>query len=237
AGRPWKLPQLLARLAEVPGIARLRYATSHPRAMSADLIATHRDLPQLMPYLHLPVQSGSDRILEAMNRRHDRALYFQRIAEVRAARPDIAISSDFIVGFPGETDEDFADTLDLVKQVGFSSAYSFKFSPRPNTPAATMAGQLPDAVTSERLTALQALLEAQQRAFNLASVGTTVEVLFEKTGRLPGQIVGKSPHMQAIHVQAGAELIGQIRAVRLVATGSHTLFGELADEPAQPIAV
>jgi tRNA-2-methylthio-N6-dimethylallyladenosine synthase len=224
-------------LAEVPGIARLRYATSHPRAMSAELIAAHRDLPQLMPYLHLPVQSGSDRILEAMNRRHDRALYFQRIAEVRAVRPDIALSSDFIVGFPGETDQDFADTLDLVERVGFASAYSFKYSPRPDTPAATMVGQLPDSVKSERLTALQALLEAQQRAFNLASVGRTVEVLFEKPGRLPGQIVGKSPHMQAVHVQAGAELIGQIRAVRLVATGSHSLFGDLADASPQSVAV
>ncbi|NJL09029.1 MAG: tRNA (N6-isopentenyl adenosine(37)-C2)-methylthiotransferase MiaB [Methylacidiphilales bacterium] len=236
-GAPWKLPRLLARLAEVPGIARLRYATSHPRAMSEELIAAHRDLPQLMPYLHLPVQSGSDRILAAMNRRHGRDLYFERIDRVRAARPDIAISSDFIVGFPGETDADFADTMDLVTRIGFASAYSFKYSPRPGTPAAAMEAQVPDAVKSERLTALQALLETQQRAFNTASVGTTVEVLFEKPGKLPGQIVGKSPHMQAVHVQAGAGLIGHIAAVRLVAVGSHTLFGELEDAAARPIAV
>ncbi|ALK08412.1 tRNA (N6-isopentenyl adenosine(37)-C2)-methylthiotransferase MiaB [Blastochloris viridis] len=236
-GRPWKLPRLLARLAEVPGIARLRYATSHPRAMSAELIAAHRELPQLMPYLHLPAQSGSDRILDAMNRRHTRDLYLQRLAEVRAARPDIALSSDFIVGFPGESDQDFADTMDLVERVGFASAYSFKYSPRPGTPAASMDGQVPEAVKSERLTALQAVLESQQRAFNLASVGRTVEVLFEKPGRLPGQIVGKSPHMQAVHVQAGAEMIGQIKAVRLVAVGSHSLFGEFADAVPQPIAV
>ncbi|WP_244600229.1 tRNA (N6-isopentenyl adenosine(37)-C2)-methylthiotransferase MiaB [Blastochloris tepida] len=236
-GAPWKLPRLLARLAEVPGIARLRYATSHPRAMSDELIAAHRDLPQLMPYLHLPVQSGSDRILAAMNRRHGRDLYFERIDRVRAARPDIAISSDFIVGFPGETDAEFADTMDLVRRVGFASAYSFKYSPRPGTPAAAMEAQVPDAVKSERLTALQALLEAQQRAFNAASVGRTVEVLFEKPGRLPGQIVGKSPHLQAVHVQAGPEMLGRIVPVRLVAVGSHTLFGELEDAAARPIAV
>ena len=198
------LADLLARAAEVPGIERLRYTTSHPRDMADDLIFAHRDLPQLMPYLHLPVQSGSDRVLEAMNRRHGRDLYLSVIERVRAARPDIAVSSDFIVGFPGETEEDFAATLDLVEQVGFAQAYSFKYSPRPGTPAAEME-QIDEAVKADRLARLQDLLERQQRAFNRSLIGRTLDVLFEKPGRLAGQIVGRSPYLQPVQVECTRE--------------------------------
>jgi tRNA-2-methylthio-N6-dimethylallyladenosine synthase len=234
-GRAWTLARLLQRLAEVPGIARLRYTTSHPRDMREDLIAAHRDLPALMPYLHLPVQSGSDRVLAAMNRRHARGFYLALVEKLRAARPDLALSGDFIVGFPGETEADFADTLALVEAVGYSSAYSFKYSPRPGTPAAEME-PVPEAVKAERLARLQALLAAQQAAFNARMRGLTIDVLFERPGRHPGQLAGRSPWLQAVQVDAPADAIGTIRPVTINAIGTNSLFGTLADQRERAIA-
>jgi tRNA-2-methylthio-N6-dimethylallyladenosine synthase len=226
-GRASTLARLIERVAAVPGIARIRYTTSHPRDMSEDLIAAHRDLPALMPYLHLPVQSGSDPVLAAMNRRHRADEYLKIIDEVRTARPDMAFSSDFIVGFPGEREEDFAATLDLVRAVGFAQAYSFKYSPRPGTPAATAEDQVAEPVKAERLQRLQALVEAQQRAFNQACLGRSLDVLFEKPGRLAGQLVGRSPYLQPVNVIAPAARIGTIAPVRIVEVGRNSLFGEL----------
>jgi tRNA-2-methylthio-N6-dimethylallyladenosine synthase len=223
----WTLARLMRRLAQVPGISRLRYATSHPRDMTDDLYGVHRDLAEAMPYLHLPVQSGSDRILKAMNRKHTAAEYLRMIARMREARPDIAVSSDFIVGFPGETDADFAATMALVHEVGFSAAYSFKYSERPGTPAAELTTQVPEDIKSARLQQLQALIMEQQTAFNRAAVGRTVDVLFEKPGRNPGQMTGKSPHMQAVHVTGPSSLAGQIAQVRIVGTAANSLAGEL----------
>jgi tRNA-2-methylthio-N6-dimethylallyladenosine synthase len=197
-----------------------------------DLVAAHRDVPQIMPFLHLPVQSGSDRILAAMNRRHTAARYHEIIARLREARPDLALSSDFIVGYPGETDADFAATMDLVRQVGFAMAYSFKYSPRPGTPAADLDDQVPEAVKAERLTVLQDELLRQQEAFNAATVGRTVPVLLERDGRHPGQLVGRSPYMQAVSVDAGSatgDLKGTIRNVEIAAVLSNSLRGRLAD--------
>ncbi len=211
-GRGSTLGRLLHRLAEIPGVARLRYTTSHPRDMDDSLIAAHRDLPALMPQLHLPVQSGSDRILDAMNRRHTRADYLAVIERLRTARPDIAFSSDFIVGFPGETEDDFSDTLHLVGEVGYASAFSFKYSPRPGTPAAEME-QLPEAVKDERLQRLQREIDRHQAAFMARCEGQTFDVLFERTGRHPGQIVGRSPYLQPVQVMAPPSLIGEIAAV------------------------
>jgi tRNA-2-methylthio-N6-dimethylallyladenosine synthase len=225
-GRTYSLADLLARVSEINGVARLRYTTSHPRDMSDDLIVAHRDLEALMPFLHLPVQSGSDRVLAAMNRAHGRDEYLGVIDRIRVARPDIAISSDFIVGFPGETDEDFLATLDLVERVRFAAAYSFKYSPRPGTPAAAM-DQVPEEAKSERLAVLQALIDRQMRDFNAAHVGRTTEVLFEKAGKHPGQISGKSPYMQQVQVEAPMNRIGEIARVRISGTASHSLFGEL----------
>jgi tRNA-2-methylthio-N6-dimethylallyladenosine synthase len=225
-GRAASLADLLAHVAEIGGIARLRYATSHPSDMGEDLIRAHRQLPKLMPFLHLPVQSGSNRVLHAMNRRHGRELYLSIIERVRAARPDIAISSDFIVGFPGESDEDFESTLELVERVRFAQSYSFKYSPRPGTPAAERP-QIEDAVKATRLLRLQSLLERQQRAFNEALTGRVLEVLFEKPGRLPGQIVGRSPYLQPVQVEAPVSLIGAIARVAIVEAGPNSLFGEL----------
>src|SRR5262249_5636922 len=190
-GGAWTLARLLHRLAEIDSIARLRYATSHPRDMDAELIAAHRDLTVLMPQLHLPVQSGSDRILAVMNRRHTRADYLDVIARLKEARPDMAFSSDFIVGSPGETEEDLAATLSIVGEVGYAGAFSFKYSPRPGTPAAERDDQVDDAAKVERLARLQAEIDRHQAAFNNACVGRTLEVLFEKPGRLPGQLVGR----------------------------------------------
>ena len=192
-GSEWTLARLLRRLAEVPGIARLRYTTSHPREMTDDLVEAHGDLAALMPYLHLPVQSGSSAVLKRMNRKHTRDDYFRLVDRIRAVRPDIALTSDFIVGFPGETDADFEDTLDLVRQVGFAAAYTFAYSARPGTPGAEMDGHLPEPLKTTRLHALQALVTAQQQAFQESLVGQTVDVLFEKAGRKPGQVVGRSP--------------------------------------------
>jgi tRNA-2-methylthio-N6-dimethylallyladenosine synthase len=233
-GREWPLGKLMHRLAEVPGIARIRYTTSHPNDMEDSLIAAHRDLPALMPYVHLPVQSGNDRVLDAMNRRHTRHDYLAAIARLREARPDIAFSSDFIVGFPGETEAEFLDTLSLIEEIGFASAYSFMYSPRPGTPAAEMDGQIPENEKSERLQRLQAIVNGQQKAFNAATVGRTVDVLLERPGRLAGQIVGKTPHMQTVQVMAPADLIGMVLPVTITGTGTFSLFGALAQPAATP---
>ncbi len=221
------LARLMYALAEIPGLDRIRYTTSHPNDMGDDLIAAHRDLPQVMPYLHLPVQSGSDRILRAMNRKHTRQAYFDLVARIRDARPDLALSGDFIVGFPGETDKDFEDTLDLVRQVGYASAFWFKYSPRPGTPAAAMPKQVEDAVMDERLNALQTLLLEQQQAFKAGLVGRTLDVLFEKPGRYGQQAIGRSPYLQSVFVEDAAHLLGQIVPVRIDAVGANSLQGTL----------
>ncbi|MBS9477320.1 tRNA (N6-isopentenyl adenosine(37)-C2)-methylthiotransferase MiaB [Ancylobacter radicis] len=226
-GQPVGLPELVRRIAEVPGIARVRYTTSHPRDMDEELIAAHRDMPALMPYLHLPVQSGSNRILAAMNRKHDRELFFEIVAKVRAARPDIAFSSDFIVGFPGETDEDFADTMDLVEKVGFASAFSFKYSSRPGTPAAGLGEQVPEDVKSQRIYALQALLDRQKAAFDAACRGRRFDILLEKVGRFPGQLIGRSPYLQSVVVEAPAEAIGTLASVIVRDVSTKSLSGEI----------
>ena len=222
------LARLMYALAEIPGIDRIRYTTSHPNDMGEDLIAAHRDLPQVMPYLHLPVQSGSDRILRAMNRKHTRQAYFDLVARIRDARPDLALSGDFIVGFPGETDKDFEDTLDLVRQVGYASAFWFKYSPRPGTPAASMPKQVEEAVMDERLNALQSLLLEQQQAFKAGLVGKTLDVLFEKPGRYGQQAIGRSPYLQSVFVEDAAHLLGQIVPVTITALGANSLQGKLA---------
>jgi tRNA-2-methylthio-N6-dimethylallyladenosine synthase len=224
-GAPWTLAALLRRIAEVPGVLRLRYTTSHPCDMGDDLIAAHRELPALMPYVHLPVQSGSDRVLAVMNRKHTRRHYLDIIARLRAARPDIALSSDFIVGFPGETEADFCDTLSLVEDVGFAGAYSFVYSPRPGTPAAEMDDQVPAAVKLERLHRLQALIVRQQRGFNESFAGRTLDVLLEKPGTRPGQLAGRSPYLQTVHVIAPRALIGSMAKVAITEAGTNTLFG------------
>ncbi len=233
-GNDWGLGRLLFHLAEIPGLDRLRYTTSHPRDMDDALIAAHRDLPALMPYLHLPVQSGSDRILAAMNRRHSRADYLRLVDRVRAARPDIALSCDFIVGFPGETEADFADTLSIIDTVGYAAAFSFKYSPRPGTPAATQADQVPEAEKSERLQRLQASVNRHARVFNASTVGRTAEVLFERKGKRPGQIVGRSPWLLPVHVDASATLIGTIGRVVIETLGTNSLNGRLAAPAAEP---
>jgi tRNA-2-methylthio-N6-dimethylallyladenosine synthase len=231
-GRTWSLARLLERLAQLPGIERLRYTTSHPCDMTDDLIATHRDLPSLMPQLHLPIQSGSDRILAAMNRRHTRADYLAVVARLRDARPDLALTSDFIVGFPGETGDDFAATLGLVDEIGFSGAFSFKYSPRPGTPGAEMNDQIDEAVKSDRLTRLQQAIDRSQANFNRNCVGRTIAVLFERPGRRTGQIVGRSPYLQPVQIEAPAALIGEIAAVTITEVASNSLFGALTQPPA-----
>ena len=240
-GRAWGLGRLIRRLAETDGLARIRYTTSHPLDMDDELIAAHGDVPALMPYLHLPVQSGSDRILAAMNRRHGADDYRAVVERLRRARPDLALSSDFIVGFPGERDRDFAETLRLVTDVGFAQAYSFKYSARPGTPAAADPDQVPEPVKAERLALLQELLNAQQAAFNQASVGATLPVLLERPGRAPGQLVGRSPAMQAVHLAAPEALLGRIAAVTVTGAHPNSLAGRLAapaiaDAPARAAA-
>jgi tRNA-2-methylthio-N6-dimethylallyladenosine synthase len=227
-GREWGLARLIVELAELPGISRLRYTTSHPRDVDDALIAAHRDVPQLMPFLHLPVQSGSDRVLAAMNRRHTTDDYRRVVERLRAARPDLALSTDLIVGFPGESEADFRATLDFVAEIGFAQAFSFKYSPRPGTPAAAAADQVPEATKVERLAELQTLLGAQQRRFNRDCVGKTLPVLFEKPGRHPGQIVGRSPYLQSVHVSADSSLIGRTAPVRILNAGPNSLGGALA---------
>src|SRR5438067_2525815 len=229
-GGEWRLGELIRALARLPGLARLRYTTSHPRDVDGSLIAAHRDVPELMPFLHLPVQSGSDRVLAAMNRRHSADQYRRTVDRLRAARPDLALSSDFIVGFPGESDADFEATLRLVREIGFAQAFSFKYSPRPGTPASIEPDQVPDHVKSERLAELQALLGDQQRAFNQARVGCALPVLFERPGRHPGQLVGRSPYLQSVHAEASEERIGDIVAVRVEAARSNSLAGAIAAE-------
>jgi tRNA-2-methylthio-N6-dimethylallyladenosine synthase len=229
-GEAWSLAKLIAALAKIDGLERLRYVTSHPRDMTDDLIAAHRDIPELMPYLHLPVQAGSDAVLAAMNRGHTADHYLRLVERIRAARPDIALSGDFIVGFPGETDADFQATLALVRRVGYAQTYSFKYSPRPGTPAAAAITQIPEDVKDARLAELQSLLTAQQRAFNASSAGRVMSVLFEHAGRKDGQAVGRSPYLQPVHVEDAMAMIGQIVAVRIDAVLSNSLKGRLISQ-------
>jgi tRNA-2-methylthio-N6-dimethylallyladenosine synthase len=235
-GRAWGLGRLLFRLAEVPGLDRLRYTTSHPLDMDDELIAAHRDLDCLMPYLHLPVQSGSDAILRTMNRRHTADDYLRIVDRIRAARPDIAMSGDFIVGFPGETDADFAATMALIERVGYASAFSFKYSARPGTPAAERSDQIAEDVKSERLMQLQAVLRGQQAAFNRSRVGMTMEVLVERRGRHPGQVLGRSPWLQSVDLEGPAVLIGTIARVAIEAARQNSLAGRLVAAPAAEVA-
>jgi tRNA-2-methylthio-N6-dimethylallyladenosine synthase len=224
AGNPHGLDGLIRALDRVPGLARIRYTTSHPNDMREGLIRAHAEVPSLMPFLHLPVQSGSDRVLKAMNRSHGRDSYLRILDRVRAVVPDIALSGDFIVGFPGETDQEFADTLSLIDAVGYSQAFSFKYSPRPGTPAADMAGQITEAVMDERLQALQAALNRDQAAFNAATVGRVCDVLIERTGKLPGQMLGKSPWLNSVHL-IGDHAIGDIVTVEITAAGPNSVTG------------
>jgi len=232
-GRPWSLARLLASVAQIPGIDRLRYTTSHPGDMTDDLIAAHRDLPQLMPQLHLPVQSGSDRVLAAMNRRHSRADYLDIVARLRAARPDLALTSDFIVGFPGESEADFAATLRLIDDVGYAGAFSFKYSARPGTPGAEMDDQVAEDLKVDRLQRLQQAIDRQQAVFNHGCIGRTFDVLFERAGRHPGQLVGRSPYLQPVQVTAPSSLTGTVAAVTVTEVSSNSLFGALAASPEQ----
>jgi len=234
-GAPSSLGKLLHRLAQVPGILRLRYTTSHPRDVDDDLIAAHADIPAVMPYVHLPVQSGSDRILAAMNRKHTRRDYLDVIARLRSGRADLAFTSDFIVGFPSETEADFRDTLTLFEEIGFAGAYSFMYSPRPGTPAAEMKGQVPEEEKSERLQRLQAVITRDQRRFLAGFAGRTLDVLLEKPGRLPGQLVGRSPYLHAVQVMAPASMIGSTQRVTITEIGSNSLFGMLAEKAQAPV--
>jgi tRNA-2-methylthio-N6-dimethylallyladenosine synthase len=220
------LATLIHRLADLKNLERIRYTTSHPINMADDLIAAHRDVAKLMPYLHLPVQSGSDRILKAMNRHHTSADYLRVLDKVRAARPDIALSGDFIVGFPGETDEDFEATLNIVREVGYAAAFSFKYSARPGTPAAAMDGQVPEPLKDERLQRLQALLAEHGRSFNASKIGQTTRILIDRVGRKPGQMIGKSPWLQSVFVETDAR-IGDMVDVNLTAALPNSLAGEL----------
>ncbi|TAJ63053.1 MiaB/RimO family radical SAM methylthiotransferase, partial [Brevundimonas sp.] len=233
-GRKSSLVELAYALAEIPGLDRIRYTTSHPNDMSDDLIAAHGDLDALMPYLHLPVQAGSDRILRLMNRKHGREKYFDLIARIRAARPDIAMAGDFIVGFPGETDREFEDTLDLVRRVNYAGAFAFMYSPRPGTPAAGMGKQVEPEVAKERLHRLIELLIEQQTAFNLAQAGRTLNVLFDKPGRHGHrrQAIGRSPYLQSVHVDDADHLIGQIVPVEIIAGQQNSLTGRLVSAEA-----
>jgi tRNA-2-methylthio-N6-dimethylallyladenosine synthase len=226
-GSTWSLARLIQALAGIEGVARIRYTTSHPRDMDDDLIAAHGAVPQLMPYLHLPVQSGSDRVLEAMNRRHGRDLFRRIVDRLREVRPDLALSTDFIVGFPGESDADFDDTMRLVSDVGFASAFSFKYSRRPGTPGWAMPDQVPENIKAARLAALQALLGHQAREFNLSKVGATVPVLFAEPGRKPGQVVGKTPWLQSVYADGPQRLIGRIVDTRLTEGHANSLAGEI----------
>jgi tRNA-2-methylthio-N6-dimethylallyladenosine synthase len=226
-GRLQGLDGLIRALDRLPGLARIRYTTSHPNDMSEGLIRAHAEVEKLMPYLHLPVQSGSDRVLKAMNRSHSAGSYLAILERVRAARPDIALSGDFIVGFPGETEAEFEATLKMVEAVNYALAYSFKYSPRPGTPAASMEDQVPEKVKDERLQRLQALLNTQQLAFNRATVGRRTTILLERDGKLPGQKIGKTPWLQSVHVQTDAA-IGDLVEVEIVSAGPNSLGGALA---------
>ncbi|MDE3061091.1 MAG: tRNA (N6-isopentenyl adenosine(37)-C2)-methylthiotransferase MiaB [Pseudomonadota bacterium] len=223
-GRSWSLAELIAQLAKIDGLERIRYTTSHPRDMSDDLIAIHGSEPKLMPYLHLPIQSGSDAVLKKMNRKHTAEFYLDIIARLRAVRPDMAFSSDFIVGCPGETDRDFEETLKIVEQVGYASAYSFKYSPRPGTPAA-VEEQLPEAIKDERLQRLQELIRRKQLAFNESCIGKTMTVLLDRDGKYDGQLVGRSPYMQSVHVMGAEEYRGQLVDVRITEAYMSSVAG------------
>jgi tRNA-2-methylthio-N6-dimethylallyladenosine synthase len=229
AGRVVGLGELAYLLAEIPGLERLRYTTSHPRDMDDALIAAHRDLDFLMPYLHLPVQSGSDRILKAMNRKHTAAEYMRLIERIKTARPDMALSGDFIVGFPGETDADFEDTLKIIRDVGYASAYSFKYSTRPGTPGANLSEQIAEEVKVERLARLQDLVNKQTTDFHASCVGKTLPVLIERKGRMPGQVGGRSPYLQAVHLDGSTDLIGAIHEVEIIGTSTNSLVGRLKE--------
>jgi tRNA-2-methylthio-N6-dimethylallyladenosine synthase len=226
-GEIWPLARLITHLSRIDGIKRLRFTTSHPRDMSDDLIAAHAENPKLMPYLHLPIQAGSDRVLKEMNRGHGAQDYLRLIARIREVRPDIALSGDFIVGFPGESEADFEATLAVVREARYASAFSFKYSPRPGTPAAEMPDQVPDDVKSDRLARLQALLGTQQRAFNQACLGRDMPILLEKPGRHPGQLVGRSPYLQSVYIDAGTHVIGDIVNVTIDAVGSNSLSAHI----------
>ena len=226
-GRSIGLAGLIRAVADIPGIWRVRYTTSHPNDMSTELILAHRDVPALAPYLHLPVQSGSDKMLRSMNRRHRSADYLDVVERVRAARPDIAFSSDFIVGYPGETDADFDQTMALVRAVGFASSYAFKYSARPGTPAAEMPGQIDEATKARRLAALQELIEDQRQVFNRASVGRRLEVLFDRPGRREGQVIGRSPTMQSVFAEGPRSVIGAMAEVEIIAAEPHSLHGRI----------
>ena len=231
AGRARGLAGLIHALADIPRLDRIRYTTSHPNDMSQALIEAHRDIPKLMPFLHLPVQSGSDRILRAMNRSHTTASYLATIDQVRAVRPDIAVSGDFIVGFPGESDADFEATLKIVRDVNYAQAYSFKYSPRPGTPAATMEEQVAPQVMDERLIRLQALLNEQQHAFNRTTLGRRTSILLERPGKRPGQLIGKSPWLQSVHLSTSAP-VGTLIDVEIVSAGPNSLGGAALMEAA-----
>ena len=226
-GTVWTLARLARALADIPGLDRIRYTTSHPNDMSDDLIAAHAEVEALMPYLHLPVQAGSDRILRLMNRKHGRQTYIDLIARIREARPDLALAGDMIVGFPGETDREFEDTLDLVRQVNYAACFSFMYSPRPGTPASTLPGQVPVEVMKTRLKALQELLFEQQVAFNASQADRTLNVLFDRKGRHPGQAVGRSPYLQSVHVDGADHLLGRIVPVRIEQGNQNSLKGTL----------
>jgi tRNA-2-methylthio-N6-dimethylallyladenosine synthase len=226
-GGAWSLARLLLALAEISGLDRLRYTTSHPRDMGDDLIAAHRDIPALMPFLHLPVQSGSDRILKAMNRGHTVADYLALIEKLRAARPDLVLSSDFIAGHPGESDADHRATLKLIQDIGFASAFSFRYSARPGTPAAGMAGMVDEAVADQRLREIQALLSDQQYRLNRSRMGMDIPVLVTGPGRLPGQMSGRSPWLEPVHFPSSDDLTGQTVTIRITVTRPNSLSGEL----------
>jgi tRNA-2-methylthio-N6-dimethylallyladenosine synthase len=227
-GRPVGLDGLIRALARLPDLARIRYTTSHPTDMSDGLIAAHGEVEKLMPFLHLPVQSGSDRVLRAMNRSHTTDSYRKLLDKVRAARPDIALSGDFIVGFPGETEAEFAETLSLLDSVGYAQAFSFKYSPRPGTPAATMPDQIAPAIMDERLQRLQTHVNDSQLAFNRQSVGRTCEVLIERRGKLPGQWLGKSPWLQSVHL-IGDHAVGDLVQVELAEAYPNSLAGRMVE--------
>ena len=233
-GGEWTLGRLLRELSEIDGLDRIRYTTSHPRDVDDDLIAAHRDLPKLMPFLHLPIQAGSDRVLQAMNRKHDGASYREIVTKLKDACPDLALSSDFIVGFPGESDKDFEDTMQMVRDITFIQAFSFKYSPRPGTPASAMELQVPEPVKTERIMRLQALLAEQQLEFNRNCLGREMGVLLERHGKLEGQLVGKSPYMQPVHVSGLPEsALGQIVRLKITEALPNSLGGELVDAPVQ----
>lgn len=226
-GEGWSLGKLIQHLSKISELKRIRYVTSHPADVNEDQINAHRDIEKLMPYLHLPIQSGSDRILKLMNRKHTASYYLDIIEKLRAARPDIAFSSDFIVGYPGESDKDFEETFELVKKVKFASAYSFKYSPRPGTPAAVLDDQVPEDVKTERLSRLQFLLFEQQRSFNQSLIGKNIPVLFEKQGRHPGQLVGRSPYLQSVYAEASTRLIGHCVEILITHATQNSLTGEV----------